>query len=205
MQKSARRLISDATKSLPPLMKANGYKKIGNNYVKQVGENWAALGVVSSSFNGRYAARFDIGLGVYLPEVTKRDIEKLGSNKKLVDKLTSLNNCSWNLSISDIADTNVRSSWEVREELTPEQADKETEFLVRTIAIPWLDRNVSLDNFLDWISTLEGFSAADILWLFDRKEEAHNCVMAPAKNDPHNLWGPSKQAMLDEWLKNHPL
>lgn len=175
MTSSPRTLIKKSTLSLTLLLKSNGYKKRGNSYTKQITESGSALGIRSSRWNGADYAEFGIELGVYFPEITRRSIDVLGRNHKLVETLTTVNQCTWTEDIGFLSGEKIQSSWEVCNERSPEEIDLEIKNLVEDIGLPWIDKNSSLEHFLDWLTVKGGRGAGEILWLFNREQEAYRC------------------------------
>ena len=203
-QGTPRELIAEATASLPPLMKARGYRKYGNNFVKHVGENASILGIVSSSFNGAQQASFGIEVGVYLPEVTSRFIKRGEKNRKLVSKITTVNHSTWTIDIGFLTERKRQKWWEVKFAQRPADANVEVVTTVESVGLPWLERNVVLTNFLDWLTSQIGYGPAETLYMFDRRKEAYECLrLLPTR--PNRSWGQHEQAQLDEWYRAHPL
>ncbi|MEM7250003.1 MAG: DUF4304 domain-containing protein [Pseudomonadota bacterium] len=195
-------LVTEATQCLPPLMKAHGYKKHRRNFTKRTGESTAVLGIVSSTFNDHRTAQFYIDVGVYIPAIVQRST--IGDLKREpAHNVTTINQCTWTQDLSALAGT-PQGSWEVMGTSPCEQINAEVFTMVKDVGIPWLEENVHLENFLNWLTTQTGFGAADTLWKFDRKEEAHHCLLR-LPNRPNRPWGPTNQARVDEWLRRHPL
>ncbi len=156
-------------------MKTHGYSKKGSNFAKQSTECGSALGIRSSRWNSPDYAEFGIEVGVYFPEITRKSIDMLGRNHKLVDTLTTVNRCTWTEDIGFLTERKIQSSWEVCQKHNPEQADKEVKKLVEEIGLPWMEQNSNLESFLEWLAVKGTRGAGEILWSFGREKEAHSC------------------------------
>ncbi len=108
MKMTPKEKIDQAILPMCDLLKEQGFKKGGRNFVKLNGDRGSAISVIASRFNSGNSVTFGISLGVLIPEIP------FSWNRKFPNKLTRADQCSWVTDIGFLLPERNQLSWEVR-------------------------------------------------------------------------------------------
>ena len=119
---------------LAPLMKREGFKKSGRNFLKVDSESVAVLNVQASTSNLGATGKFTINLGRYFPSVARAvgEPEFEGPPKEY--------DCTVRLRIGHLLPKNLDHWWTVGPETNIEQLALDIARVVEDVGLPWLRR-----------------------------------------------------------------
>ncbi len=190
---SSSRLVEAAIEPMAKLMKEAGYRKNGRNFSKTSGTSVAILNVQSSRWNSEDSARFTINLGSYIPAISS--VTNGGHDAAP----RSYEDCSWFIGIGFIMPSRNDKWWAVSPEFPTDDISEEVLFDVKTFALPWLERNFSVEGLIESLRISGNRGAADLLWKLGQRHAAVECIHLVPPNTA------ARKAAIQQWLKEHTL
>jgi hypothetical protein len=119
---------------LAPLMKREGFKKSGRNFLKVDAESVAVLNIQASRSNLGATGKFTINLGRYFPSVAR------AAGKPELQGPPKEYECTVSLRIGHLLPENLDYWWEVGLETNIEQLAVDVARAVEDVGLPWLRR-----------------------------------------------------------------
>ncbi|MBI3607238.1 MAG: DUF4304 domain-containing protein [Nitrospirae bacterium] len=119
---------------LAALMKREGFKKFGRNFLNVGSESVAVLNVQASMYNLGTTGKFTINLGRYFPSVAR------AAGEPELQGLPKEYNCQIRLRIGHLLPENLDHWWTVGPETNIEQLALDVTRVVEDVGLPWLRR-----------------------------------------------------------------
>lgn len=142
MLKTAVQLRFDqlVTKVLWPAFKAQGYKKMGNNFRYYDPLGWGKIvNIQKSAFGDRHAIRFTVNTGLYVAEADRQWTGRIAAERFLEP------DCLLRARVGRLSGSGHDVWYELTEQTVPEVLYRQVEQDMTTYVLPYLDRMVSLD------------------------------------------------------------
>ena len=176
-----------------PLMKREGFKKSGRNFLKVDAESIAVLNVQASMSNFGATGKFTINLGRYFSSVARAmgDPDLRGSPKEY--------NCHLRQRIGHLLPKKLDHWWEIDPETNLWQLAGDVARAIETAGLPWLQRMGHLRALKRTLNGFPSLRLASVLLLLGEKAQAERCLREFAHE------GPMAQARAAEWAKRHGL
>lgn len=178
---------------LAPLMKREGFKKSGRNFLKADSESIAILNVQASMSNLGATGKFTINLGRYFPSVARAvgDPDLQGLPKEY--------NCYLRERIGFLLPKKLDHWWEIDLETNLWLLTADVARAVEDVGLSWLRRMYDLRALKRELNGFPSLKLASVLLLLDEKAQAERCLREFARE------GPMAQASAAAWANRHGL
>jgi len=178
---------------LAPLMKREGFKKSGRNFLKVDSESVAVLNVQASTSNLGATGKFTINLGRYFPSVARAvgEPEFEGPPKEY--------DCPVRERIGFLLPEKLDHWWEVGPETNIEELAGDVARAVEDVGLPWLGRMHDLHSLKTQLDGFPSIKLASVLLLLGEREQAENCLRVFVRV------GPMARACAAVWAQRHGL
>lgn len=178
---------------LAPLMKREGFKKSGRNFLKVDAESVGVLNVQASMYNLGATGKFTINLGRYFPSVAR------AAGEPELKGLPREYNCQIRLRIGHLLPENLDHWWTVGPETNIERLALDVARVVENVGLPWLRRMRDLDSLKAQLGELPSIRLASALLLLGEREHAESYLREFARV------GPMARACATAWANRHGL
>ena len=178
---------------LAPLMKREGFKKSGRNFLKVDSELVAVLNVQASTSNLGATGKFTINLGRYFPSVARAvgDPDLQGRPKEY--------DCHLRQRIGFLLPKKLDHWWEIGPETHIEQLAVDVTRVVEGVGLPWLRRVHDLHSLKTELEGFPSIKLASVLLLLGERAQAESCLEELVRASP------MAQACATAWAKRHGL
>jgi hypothetical protein len=178
---------------LAPLMKREGFKKSGRNFLKVDSESVAVLNVQASTSNLGATGKFTINLGRYFPSVARAvgDPDLQGRPKEY--------DCHLRQRIGFLLPKKLDHWWEIGPETHIEQLAVDVTRVVEGVGLPWLRRVHDLHSLKTELEGFPSIKLASVLLLLGERAQAESCLEELVRASP------MAQACATAWAKRHGL
>lgn len=137
----ANQFFADVLKGLHPLLKQNGFRKSGQNFILESSECWVVINLQKSRWSGPDEKTFYVNVAVTAKRLLAFEHEKS-------DKAPVYWKCAWNVRAESLAPEPRIQQWTVRDEASVREALEYLLILIGEIVIPKVKRMLSERDLL---------------------------------------------------------
>lgn len=121
--------FADVLKGLHPLLKQNGFRKSGQNFVLESSECWVVINLQKSRWSGPDEKTFYVNVAVTPKRLLAFDHEKS-------DKAPPHWRCAWNIRAEQLAPESTIQQWTVRDQASVSEVLEYLRILIGQFVIP---------------------------------------------------------------------
>jgi len=154
---------------LTDLLKANGFKKAGRRWSKQVEEDWFLVGLQASTSNYGSTGKFVVNIGVYnteLEKIIKRFHYREG---KIPNAEGSTSQCR----LGELA-YGRGHWWEIDQDTDLQNLSNDIVEKMTLLGLPWLEKNNDLQALADRVKNELGVYTIALQLVLGKRQEAAN-------------------------------